>query len=138
MRSKPRKRKAERLSYRKNWKSCSTARTKIRLPLPFLQLSSALPSPFEAAPLTVTLNVSVALVFSCCLAVVRRSAWGDYLRLPFADVSLPFERYARPFGDYATFDSWYEARERRHLQLRLLCRCAFWPGFPQRFFDFRS
>src|SRR6185312_8005736 len=47
MRLKPRKKKAARLSYRKSWKSCSTARTKVRLPLPFQQLSSALRSPFE-------------------------------------------------------------------------------------------
>src|SRR6266567_3010805 len=132
MRSKPRKRKAERLSYRKNWKSCSTARTRVRLLLRFQQLSSALRSPFEALPLAVLCSVSVRLAFSSCLAVVVLPGGGDYLRLPFADVSLPFERYARPFGDYATFDSSHGVRERR-LQPQLLCRYAFWPGFPRRF-----
>ena len=53
MRSKPRKKKAERPSYRKNWKSCSTARTKVRLALPFLQPSCALRSLFETLPLGV-------------------------------------------------------------------------------------
>src|SRR4030095_11622837 len=79
-----------------------------------------------------TTFVSVRLAFSSCLAVGHLSGGGDS-RLPFADVSLPFERYARPFGDYATFDSSHEAHDRRHLRLRLPCRYAFWPGFPQRF-----
>src|SRR5216110_705285 len=52
MRSRPRKKKVERVNCRKNWKSCSTAKTKVRLPLQFLQLSFALRPPFEAAPLT--------------------------------------------------------------------------------------
>src|SRR4030095_7970008 len=49
MRSKPRKRTAERLSYRENWKNCSTAKTKVRMPPPFLQPSYALRSRCEAA-----------------------------------------------------------------------------------------
>src|SRR6266540_1576559 len=147
MRLKPRKKKARRLSYRKNWKSCSTARTKVRLPLPSLQPSSALRLLFEALPPARPCSVSVRLAFSC-LAVVP-SGQGDFLHLPLVDASLPFERYARPFGDHAQpswvgpiFDSWYEAREQCHLQLRLLCRYSFWPGFPQWFAcccpDFRS
>src|SRR4030095_15380811 len=54
MRSKLQKRKAKQLNYRKNWKSCSTAKTRVRLLLPFLQLSFALRSTFETAFLTVT------------------------------------------------------------------------------------
>src|SRR6266511_5362213 len=98
MRLKPRKKKARRLSYRKNWKSCSTARTKVRLPLPSLQPSSALRLLFEALPPARPCGVSVRLAFSC-LAVVP-SGQGDS-RLPFVDASLPFERYALPFGDHA-------------------------------------
>src|SRR5437762_8428594 len=41
-------RKAKQLSYRKNWKSCSTAKTRVRMLPPFLQPSCALPSRFEA------------------------------------------------------------------------------------------
>src|SRR5438874_12110897 len=52
MRSKPRKKKDERLSCRKNLKSCLTAKTKVRMPRPFLRLSYASRSRFEAAPLT--------------------------------------------------------------------------------------
>src|SRR5919198_66504 len=52
MRSKLRKKKARRLSYRKNWKRCSTVKTRARLPLPFLQRSCALLLRFEAVPLT--------------------------------------------------------------------------------------
>src|SRR6266576_48761 len=54
MRSKPRKKKAKQLSYRKNWKSCSTAKTRVRMLPPFLQPSFALRLLFEALPLTVT------------------------------------------------------------------------------------
>src|SRR5882724_4225281 len=84
----------------------------------------------------------VCLAFSCLAVVVRRPGGGGYRHLPFADASrLPFERYARPFGGCATFDSSDEARE-RPLQPRLLCRYAFWPGFRQWFAcccpDFRS
>src|SRR2546430_2580776 len=148
MRLKPRKKKAKRLSYRKNWKSCSTTRTKVRLPLPFLQPSSALRSLFEAASETVTGAVSVRLAFSCvavAVAVVRRTGEGDY-HLPFVDVSLPFEHYEFPFGDHAqpssagpTVESSDGARERHHLRARPFCRSARCLGFPQRFgsHDFR-
>jgi hypothetical protein len=51
--------------------------------------------------------VMVSLAFSC-LAVVP-SGQGDF-RLPFADVSLPFERYALPSGDCATFYSSHAVR----------------------------
>src|SRR6266576_5865150 len=56
MRSKPRKNKAARLSYKNNWKTYSTAKTRRRTPLPFLQLSFALRSPFETGPPTATLR----------------------------------------------------------------------------------
>src|SRR4029434_2303663 len=52
MRSKPRKKKAKRLRYRKNWKSCSTAKTRVRMLPPFLQPSYASRSRFEAVPPT--------------------------------------------------------------------------------------
>src|SRR5262245_59270051 len=52
MRLKLRKRRARRLSYRRNWKSYLKARTKVRLPLLFLQPSSALRSLFKAAPVS--------------------------------------------------------------------------------------
>src|SRR5207302_2820488 len=86
-------------------------------------------------------GVGVRLGFSL-LAVVA-SGQGDFLR-PFVDASLPFERYARPFGDHArpswvgpTLESSDEACD-RHLRPRFLWSYAFWPGFPRRFFDFRS
>src|SRR6266566_2835829 len=49
MHSKPQKRTAERLSCRRSWKSCSTAKTKApaRMPLPFRQPSCGLRSRFE-------------------------------------------------------------------------------------------
>src|ERR1700719_4456407 len=56
MRSKLRKKKARRLSYKKNWKSCSTAKTKVRMPPPFLQPFCALRSRFEKSSPTTTRN----------------------------------------------------------------------------------
>src|SRR6266478_5991402 len=56
MRSKPRKEKARRLSYKKNWTSCSTAKTKVRMAPPFLQPFCALRSPFEKSSPTTTRN----------------------------------------------------------------------------------
>src|SRR5438874_2626078 len=47
MHSKPRRRTAERLSYRRSWKICSTARTKARMLPPFLQPFCELRSRFE-------------------------------------------------------------------------------------------
>jgi ubiquinone/menaquinone biosynthesis C-methylase UbiE len=48
--------KAKQLSYRKNWKNCSTARTKVRMALPFVQSSCELRSRFKPAPVTVRLQ----------------------------------------------------------------------------------
>src|SRR5882762_8590572 len=50
MHSKPQKRTAARLTCRESWKSCLPAKTKARarMPPPFLQLSCALRSRFEA------------------------------------------------------------------------------------------
>src|SRR5947208_6111578 len=142
MRSKPRKNKAARLSYRKSWKSCSTARTSVRTQLRSLEHSCALRSAFEPASETVTRAVSVRLAFSCvavAVAVVRRTGEGDY-HLPFVDVSLPFERYEFPFGDHAqpssagpTVESSDGARERHHPRARPFYRTARCLGFPQRF-----
>ena len=47
MHSKPRKRTVERVTCGRSWKSCSTAKTKVRMPLPFLPPSCALRSRFE-------------------------------------------------------------------------------------------
>src|SRR5262245_45082791 len=70
--------------------------------------------------------VRVGLAFSC-LSVVPAGE-GDF-RLPFADASLPFGRYAAPFVGCATFYSFPEARK-LCLPDPPFCRCAFWPGFP--------
>src|SRR4029453_2309733 len=74
------------------------------------------------------MRVSVRVcLFSCFAAVVGPLGQGDF-RLPFADASRPFERYALPSVDCATSYSFPVARE-LHLRSRPLCRCAFWPGF---------
>src|SRR5262245_11422138 len=73
------------------------------------------------------MRVSVRVCLFSCLAAAVRSASGDF-RLPFADASRPFERYALPSVDCATSYSFPVARE-LHLRSRPLCRCAFWPGF---------
>src|SRR5262245_8377718 len=49
MHSKPQKRTAELLTYRKSWKLCSTAKTKARITPPFGQPSCVLRSAFEEA-----------------------------------------------------------------------------------------
>src|SRR6266478_1696648 len=73
MRSKPRKNKDEQLSCRKNSKSCLTAKTKVRMPRPFLRRSCASRSRFEKACLTLALPSRFAGFF---LALLLLSLWG--------------------------------------------------------------
>src|SRR6266487_339182 len=81
MRLKLRKKKAKRLTYRKNWKSCSIAKTRVRTPLPFLQPSCALRSRFEALPLTLAVPfLGFALLFLGLLRSARAGAVCSRLR----------------------------------------------------------
>src|SRR5262245_16917495 len=76
--------------------------------------------------MAVLVKVCLCLLFSC-LAVVVPSGEGDFLHLAFADASRPFERYALPFVECATFDSSYAVGQ-EDLRLLPFCRCAFSPG----------
>src|SRR5437870_4521833 len=122
MRSKPRKNKDERLSCRKNSKSCLTAKTRVRMPRPFLRRSCASRSRFEAQGLLLlTSSFLIASRVDPAFSYLAAVLWpgeGDFLRLrPFADASLlPFARYAHPSGDYATSDSLHGAHE-QHLRV---------------------
>ena len=82
--------------------------------------------PITLLPVAVA-TVRVRLAFSY-LAVVPW-AEGDFRRrLPFADACRPFERYALPFVDYATFDSLHWAHE-QDLRVRPFCRLCILAWF---------
>src|SRR5215469_9324882 len=138
MRSKPRRKTVEQLSYKNNWKTCSTAKTKVRLPRPFLRRSCAsrlrksnnevsfrlgtgtdsLVPQSRDAPQNI---VSGCRAFSC--PAVGPSGEDDFRHLALADdAALPFvvDDAARSSADCGTFGSSHEPREQ---DLRALPFC---------------